>query len=49
VITPGEALCVLEAMKMETVIRADSHAKVVEIYARPGDFLAVDAVIMAFA
>ncbi|HXW71767.1 MAG TPA: acetyl/propionyl/methylcrotonyl-CoA carboxylase subunit alpha [Methylocella sp.] len=49
VVTPGEALCVLEAMKMETVIRADSHARVTEIYARPGDFLAVDAVIMAFA
>ena len=45
----GETLAVVEAMKMENVLRADRDLTVAKINARPGDSLAVDAVIMEFA
>lgn len=45
----GEALCVVEAMKMENVLRAERDAMVKSIKAKAGDSLAVDAVIMEFA
>ena len=44
----GEALCVVEAMKMENVLRAERDGKVKSIAAKAGDSLAVDAVIMEF-
>jgi len=45
----GEALCIVEAMKMENTLRAERDAVVKSIKAKPGDSLAVDAVIMEFA
>jgi propionyl-CoA carboxylase alpha chain len=45
----GEALCVVEAMKMENILRAERDGVVKAIKAKPGDSLAVDAVIMEFA
>jgi propionyl-CoA carboxylase alpha chain len=45
----GEALCIVEAMKMENVLTAERDATVAKIVAAPGDSLAVDAVIMEFA
>jgi propionyl-CoA carboxylase alpha chain len=45
----GDILAVVEAMKMENVLRADRDLTVSKINARPGDSLAVDAVIMEFA
>jgi propionyl-CoA carboxylase alpha chain len=45
----GETLAVVEAMKMENVLRAERDVTVGSIKARPGDSLAVDAVIMEFA
>ena len=36
----GELLLTLEAMKMETAVRAESAAEIAEVLARPG--LAVD-------
>jgi propionyl-CoA carboxylase alpha chain len=45
----GEALAVVEAMKMENVLRAERDATVKAIKVKPGDSLAVDAVIMEFA
>jgi len=45
----GEALCMVEAMKMENVLRAERDVTVKKILAKPGDSLAVDAVIMEFA
>ncbi|RUM99444.1 acetyl/propionyl/methylcrotonyl-CoA carboxylase subunit alpha [Pseudaminobacter arsenicus] len=45
----GETLAVVEAMKMENVLRADRDLVVETINAKPGDSLAVDAVIMEFA
>jgi propionyl-CoA carboxylase alpha chain len=47
-VKPGEALAVVEAMKMENILRADREVKVKAIHARQGDSLAVDAVIMEF-
>lgn len=45
----GEALAVVEAMKMENVLRAERDGVVKAIKAKPGDSLAVDAVILEFA
>jgi propionyl-CoA carboxylase alpha chain len=45
----GEALAIVEAMKMENVLRAERDATVKAIKVEPGDSLAVDAVIMEFA
>jgi propionyl-CoA carboxylase alpha chain len=45
----GEALAVVEAMKMENVLRAERDGVVKTIRAKPGDSLAVDQVIMEFA
>jgi len=45
----GEALAVVEAMKMENVLRAERDGIVKSIKAKPGDSLAVDDVILLFA
>ena len=45
----GEPIAVVEAMKMENVLRAERDAKVAKIHAKEGDSLAVDAVILEFA
>ncbi|WP_157015265.1 acetyl-CoA carboxylase biotin carboxylase subunit [Mesorhizobium xinjiangense] len=44
----GETLAVVEAMKMENVLRAERDLVVAKINAKPGDSLAVDAVIIEF-
>ena len=45
----GDPLAVVEAMKMENILRAERDGVVKAIKAKPGDSLAVDAVIMEFA
>src|SRR5207237_6810337 len=45
----GETLAVVEAMKMENVLRAEHDCVVRKVVAKPGDRLAVDAVILEFA
>jgi propionyl-CoA carboxylase alpha chain len=45
----GETLAVVEAMKMENVLRAERDGVVKKIRAKQGDSLAVDAVILEFA
>jgi propionyl-CoA carboxylase alpha chain len=47
-VNAGETLAVVEAMKMENVLRAERDAVVKAIKAEPGDSLAVDAVIIEF-
>jgi len=42
----GEALVVVEAMKMENVLRAERDGRVAKLRAKPGDSLAVDQVIL---
>lgn len=44
----GQALCTVEAMKMENILRAEKRAVVSAVKAGPGDSLAVDEVIMEF-
>jgi propionyl-CoA carboxylase alpha chain len=45
----GDTVAVVEAMKMENVLRAEIDGTVKQINAKPGDSLAVDAVILEFA
>jgi len=45
----GEPIAVVEAMKMENMLRAERDATVAKIHAKEGDSLAVDAVILEFA
>ncbi len=44
----GDTLAVVEAMKMENILRAEKDCTVATISAKAGDSLAVDAVIMEF-
>ncbi len=44
----GQALCTVEAMKMENILRAEKKSIVTKINAVAGDSLAVDDIIMEF-
>ncbi len=44
----GEKLAVIEAMKMENILKAEQDCVVAKISAKPGDSLAVDEVIIEF-
>jgi propionyl-CoA carboxylase alpha chain len=45
----GEPLAIVEAMKMENVLRAERDVSIGKVTAKEGDSLAVDAVILEFA
>ena len=45
----GEPLAVVEAMKMENVLLAERDGTIKTIVAKPGDSVAVDAVLMEFS
>ena len=45
----GESLAVVEAMKMENVLKAERDGTVARILVRPGDSLGFEAVILEFA
>jgi len=45
----GETLAVVEAMKMENILRAERDGTIKKIRVKPGDSVAVDAVILEFA
>ena len=47
-VSAGETLCVVEAMKMENVLKSEVDGTVAKIHAEPGDSLNVDAVILEF-
>jgi propionyl-CoA carboxylase alpha chain len=42
----GQPLAVIEAMKMENILRAEKAGKVKAVNAKAGDSLAVDAIIL---
>jgi propionyl-CoA carboxylase alpha chain len=44
----GEPLAIVEAMKMENVLRAERDGRIARIRVNPGDSLAVDQVILEF-
>ncbi len=48
IVEDGQALAIVEAMKMENVLRAEKKARVKSITAGVGSVLAVDEVIMEF-
>jgi propionyl-CoA carboxylase alpha chain len=48
-VKPGEELAVIEAMKMENVLRAEREGKIAKIHAHQGDSLAADQIILEFA
>jgi propionyl-CoA carboxylase alpha chain len=45
----GQELAIIEAMKMENLLRAERDGRVAKLHARPGDSLAVDQPIVEFA
>ena len=45
----GDTLAVVEAMKMENVLRSERNGEVARVLVKPGDSLAVDQVILEFA
>jgi propionyl-CoA carboxylase alpha chain len=45
----GEELAVVEAMKMENILRAERDGTIARLHAKPGDSLAVDQAILEFA
>jgi propionyl-CoA carboxylase alpha chain len=47
-VQPGQSLAVVEAMKMQNVLRAEKKATVKSIAASPGDILQVDDTIIEF-
>ena len=44
----GQALAIVEAMKMENVLRAERDGTVADVLAAEGDSLAVDQAILEF-
>jgi propionyl-CoA carboxylase alpha chain len=45
----GQTLAVVEAMKMENILKAERDGKVAKLHAKAGDSLAVDQIILEFA
>ncbi|MBQ1562392.1 biotin/lipoyl-containing protein, partial [Caulobacter sp.] len=45
----GEVVCVLEAMKMQNIIRAERDGTVKAVNAKAGDPVAADEVLVEFA
>jgi propionyl-CoA carboxylase alpha chain len=45
----GEELAVIEAMKMENMLRAERDGRIAKIHVKPGESLAADQVILEFA
>ena len=45
-VQPGQPLAVIEAMKMENILRAEKAGVVAKVNAKAGDSLAVDAIIL---
>jgi propionyl-CoA carboxylase alpha chain len=48
-VTVGEELAVIEAMKMENVLRAERDGTIKKLFAKAGDSLAVDQIILEYA
>ena len=47
-VQPGQALCVVEAMKMQNILRAVKAGTVKSVSASQGDTLQVDQIIVEF-
>jgi propionyl-CoA carboxylase alpha chain len=47
-VAPGKELCIVEAMKMENILRAERSGKIAKIRVRPGDVLTIGQIILEF-
>ena len=47
-VVPGNELCIVEAMKMENILRAERSGKIAKIRVRPGDVLTIGQIILEF-
>ncbi len=47
-VKPGDPLCIVEAMKMENILRSERDGTISKIFAKEGDGLAVDEVILEY-
>jgi propionyl-CoA carboxylase alpha chain len=47
-VAPGKELCIVEAMKMENILRAERSGKVAKIRVRPGDVLTIGQIILEY-
>jgi propionyl-CoA carboxylase alpha chain len=45
----GDTLAIIEAMKMENILRAEKDGVIAKVNAKQGDSLPVDAIILEFA
>ena len=48
-VNPGQELAVVEAMKMENVLRADEQRTIASVLVSPGESVSVDQPIIEFA
>ncbi|MEO5807548.1 acetyl/propionyl/methylcrotonyl-CoA carboxylase subunit alpha [Devosia sp.] len=48
IVEDGQTLAIVEAMKMENVLKAQKRARVSKVHAKAGDVLAVDQVMLEF-
>jgi propionyl-CoA carboxylase alpha chain len=48
VVESGQPLAIVEAMKMENVLKAERRARISKVRVKPGAVLAVDEVILEF-
>ena len=48
IVEDGQTLAIVEAMKMENVLKAEKRARVSKVRVTPGSVLAVDEVILEF-
>ena len=48
IVEDGQTLAIVEAMKMENVLKAEKRARVSKVRVAPGAVLAVDEVILEF-
>jgi len=48
VVTEGQEVAVIEAMKMELSLKAPQSAKVASVHAKAGEFVEADAVLVRF-
>jgi propionyl-CoA carboxylase alpha chain len=48
IVEDGQALAIVEAMKMENVLKAEKRARVKTVRVKPGAVLVVDEVILEF-
>jgi propionyl-CoA carboxylase alpha chain len=48
VVAPGKELCIVEAMKMQNILRAERSGKIAKIRVRAGDVLTIGQIILEF-